>query len=284
MNKIACVIGNGGLGDMIVCIGIVNYLATKYDKVIVSCMNNTYEQAKYFYNKKNIILYPINKYDNTTMYQYDIMMRNVNIYDVYAYGHYGAREIDYGKYYKKMANGDIKPIIHDYPISYYEDINFPIEYMTKYFSVEYPQYILDSYVELKKYGNYAVIHQSSSNMEFDILKHNNLDINSMLIIDVNKNLYNKNHKYYDIANKFVNLRSVIYYTKLIENASSLYLMDSCMHAIALIVNIDNVYPKICYQRESRIKYGFNKFEYFLMVNGKPIKTQLPLLKSINTKK
>lgn len=277
-NDIVIVIGNGGLGDMISCIGMVNYLATIYKMVFVACVECYYEHAKTFYTNDKIKVYSINKDNKTTMQQFDIMMRQLAIYDIYSYGHYGAKVINYDNYNKIMPNGEMKKIIHDYPISYYEDVNLPIEYLKKYFHVSYPKEILDLYTELfTNFQNYIVIHQTASNCNFSILKYNKLNINEKLVIDVNKNLYTKGHKFYDIAEKFVNLPSVIYYTKLIENASGLYLLDSCIHAIALIVDINKASPRICYQREYRTKYGFDKFKYYLLVeNNIPCDIKLPI--------
>lgn len=265
---IAFVIGNGGLGDMITHIGLVNYLSTQYKNVLVACMIVYYEQAKHFYCNKNIKLYPINKNDNTNMYEFcNLMLRHTNIYDIYALGNYGAVEINNKLYLKTMHNGTVKKIIHDYPISYYEDVNMPIDIMTKYFNVTYPQEIIDLYdILLKNYPIYTIIHQKGSNIpSLDIVKHQRLNIDNTLVIDVNKNLYDKKHKYYDIAQKFVNLPSVIYYTKLVENASELYLVDSCIHAIALVVDVSKAKQKICYQRESRFTYAFGKFKYYHLI-------------------
>jgi hypothetical protein len=280
-NHIAFVIGNGGLGDILTCTGMINYLATKYKIVFVACMKVYYEQLKYFFDNDKIKLYPVNMYDETTMAQFDVIMRTNPIYDIYAFGHYGSKMISYEKYVKVRQDGICANIIYDYPISYYDDVNIPIEYMSKYFHVSYPPEILNLYSELlDKYPKYTVVHQIGSTISFDIIKYNEINIDDNLVIDVNKNLYEVGHKYYDIANKFANLISVIFYTKLIENASSLYLVDSCIHAIALIVNVDNAFPRICYQRERRIKYGFGKFEYFLMVSGIPFRAKLPILSNL----
>lgn len=277
-NQIACVIGNGGLGDVITYVGMINYLATKYKVVLVACMKVYYEQFKYFFNNDKIKLYPINMYDDTTMAQYDIMMRTNTIYDIYAFGHYGSIYIDYFKYFKKRSDGTIVNILYNYPISYYEDVNIPIEYMSKYFNVSYPHEMIDLYNELlENYPKYVLVHQIGSTQQFDIISYNQIDINETLTIDINKNLYETGHKYHDIAEKFINFKSVIFYTKLVENASSLYLIDSCIHAIALVVNVNKASPRICYQRERRVKYGFDKFDYFLLVNGIPQRVNLPIL-------
>lgn len=279
-NQIACVIGNGGLGDVITYVGMINFLATKYKVVLVACMKVYYEQFKYFFNNDKIKLYPINMYDNTTMAQYDLMMRANAIYDIYAFGHYGSNYIDYSKYYKKRLDGTVVNILYNYPISYYEDVNIPIECMSKYFYVSYPQDIFDLYTELlENYPKYVLVHQIGSTQKFDIVSYNKINLNETLTIDINKNLYENGHKYHDIAEKFINFKSVIFYTKLVENASALYLIDSCIHAIALVVDVNKASPRICYQREHRVKYGLNKFDYFLLVNGIPQRVNLPILEN-----
>lgn len=267
-HKIACIIGNGGLGDTLTYVGMVNYITTKYNYVIVACMAVYYDQIKYFFRNNKIKLYPINADDNTTMAQFDLMMRSSPIYDIYAFGHYGSKIIDYNQYTKMRMDGTIVNIIYEYPISYYHDVDIPIKYMTEYYIVCYPNSILSIYSELfDKYPKYSIVHQQSSTKSFDIIAHNRININDELVIDVNTNLYEPGHKYYDIAQKFINLKSVIFYSKLVENASALYVLDSCIHAIALIVNIDKAHTKICYQREPRIRYGFNKFKYYLLINN-----------------
>jgi len=276
LKQIAMVIGNGGLGDTITYIGMVNYLATKYRIVFVACMKINYEQIKLFFNNNLIIPYPIDKNDDTTMRQFDVMMRSVDEYDVYAFGHYGCNYIDYDRYIKVKDNKIIN-IIRNYPISYYEDVNLPVEYATKYYTVNYPKEILDIYDDLfKTYPKYVLIHQTGSNAHIDVIKHNKIDIEKLPVIDINKNLYSKGHKYYDICQKFINLRAVVYYTKLVENATSLYLIDSCIHAIALITDVSHASPRVCYQREYRMKYGFDKFDYYLLVKDTPVKIKLPL--------
>lgn len=82
----AFVIGNGGLGDALTYVGMVNYLSAKYEHVFVACMIVYYEQIKLFFDDKHIIVYPINKHDDTTMAQFDVMMRHDSPYDVYAFG------------------------------------------------------------------------------------------------------------------------------------------------------------------------------------------------------
>lgn len=146
-----------------------------------------------------------------------------------------------------------------------------IDIMTKYFKVSYPAEIMQSYTELlDNHKKYVVVHKDGSTHSFDTVKYDNLDIDKTMTIYVNRNLYQEGHKFHDIASRFVNLKSVIYYAKLIENASALYLIDSCIHALALVVDCERAKPKICYQRITNMKYGLNKFDYFVLCGDVPI--------------
>ena len=54
-----------------------------------------------------------------------------------------------------------------------------------------------------------------------------------MILQVNQNVYEKEHKFYNIAEKFVN-KPLLFYIRTIENAEHVYITDSvflclCMH-------------------------------------------------------
>jgi hypothetical protein len=246
-NRNAFVVANSGLGDTIVLSGMVNFLATKYKIVYVACIAEFYEQIKLFYSNKNIIPYPVDVFYKSNIHEFSKLIFYFRvIYDIYYVGNYGAVETDIVKYTKLLHDGTTKKIITNYPVSYYDDVDIPIEYMTKYFSVCYPEDVLEKYEELNNnYTKYRVIHQIGSNASVDVIKQSKLDIDDMLTIDINKNLYCANHAYYNICEKFVNLKSVIFYAKLLENASELYLIDSCIHALALIVDISKENHDLC---------------------------------------
>ena len=268
--KIAHVIGNQGLGDTITYIGMVNYLSCKHDKIFVACIKKFYNQIRLFFTKPNIIVYPIDEVIETNMYDYAKMMKGLrHIYDIYSFGNYDGIRVDNNRYMKLMENGSERKVITNYPTSYYSDVNIPLDVMTKYFSVVYPTDIMGVYDELlgnSDYQKYRVIHQVGSNARIDIIYLAGLNIEETLTIDVNTNLYPISHKFHNIASKFVNLRSVVYYAKLLENANELYLIDSCIHALALVVDVSKASPRICYKRESRFNYGIpDKFVYSQIV-------------------
>lgn len=266
-SDIAYIIGNAGLGDTITLIGMTNYLATMYEQVYLVTSDDKYDSVKLFFDNPKIIVCQY-KRSETNMFAVDEMMRIYeNIYDIYALGHFGSIKIDkFDKYVKMLSNGEVKKIITNYPKSYYEDVGIPISVMTEYFYVSYDEKLLKDYEELfNNYQNYRVIHQDGSDTKINVIKMFDIDIEEMLTIDVNRNLYPNGHKYYEISQKFINLPKITNYAKLLENASELYLMDSCIHALALIVNIERVYPRICLKRASRCNYGIpNKFVYYMI--------------------
>lgn len=263
MKSTAIVICNDGIGDKITIIGLVNFLGKKYKHVIIACQHKTRNALKHFYAGENIILYPIK---DTEFYEFYHLMKSVNMYDVFACGNYGANVIHIDNYTKLMSDGEQRKIISNYPCSYYEDCGIPISTMTEYFCVSYPKEIIaiyDTLFSLKE--PFQVIHQESSQVNINIIEFCDINIDDMLTIDVNKNLYTKNHKYYNVANLFVNLPSVTYYTKLLETCKNIYIIDSCIHALCLVIDVTKVETKICYVREHRFKYAFNKFKYYQLI-------------------
>jgi hypothetical protein len=266
-SDIAFIIGNAGLGDSISLIGMANYLTTIYKLVFFTTSRSFRDTVKLFFTNPKIIVYDYDE-KKTNIFEFDLIMRKFSeVYDLYILGHFGNLTLDRSsKYTKVTLSGETKKIIHDYPKSYYEDVNIPPEYAITYFSVTYDDDILKRYDELlSQYSKYRVVHQVGSTAKFDVIKKFDIDINDMLTIDVNRNLYPSEHKYHDICEKFINLPKITNYAKLLENASELYLMDSCIHALALLVNINKAYPRVCLKRTYNFNYGIpNKFVYYLI--------------------
>lgn len=270
-HDVALIIGNAGLGDSITLIGMTNYIATYYKHVFFSTTKKYYEIVKLFFTNPKIIAYAIDEHFGENFFTFDWSMRKYNeiydVYDIYALGHFGSISIDTDTYCKKMSDGTKRKIIQNYPVSYYSDVNIPIEFMSKYFSVQYPTHISDLYKELlNTYPKYRVIHQNGSTGIINLLEQLCLDPEDMLTIDVNKNLYPDGHRYHNICEKFVNFPSIVYYAKLLENANELYLMDSCLHALGLVVDISKACPRICVKRTPVFDYGIpNKFQYLIII-------------------
>lgn len=259
----ALFIGNSGIGDHMCYIGIVRDLAKKYDVVVVGCTNASYDQVKQFYKEKNIFIYKFEDHHMTLNSYYFTMTRLIGVFDLYAVGHYGGISFNQMTYIKVKQTGEKIMAIYDFPYSYYDDLGYPrivTDKLLRNIDFICPKETIQKYDELKKYGNYAVIHEESSNADLDIVGREHIDIDKMLCIDINKNRYQKGHKYYDIADKFVNLHCILEYRELLENAKEIYLIDSCLHALSLLVDLKAT-KKVCYTKQTDFYYAMDKYEY-----------------------
>ena len=72
-----------------------------------------------------------------------------------------------------------------------------------------------------------------------------------LIINPVRNIYNKTHKFYDLANHFV-MKPIACYTKIIKNACKIIVSNSCF--MCLLLNIKTTTPDVYYM--STHDYGY----------------------------
>lgn len=247
-----------GVGDMICTIGLLEYLSTIYDEVRTTCR---VEFLKYFnmFHKENPKIKPfVYKKEFLKPYGWafpdEILEELSKTYDI--------RRV--GNYYKTYEAYNEK--IYDYPKSYYDNCKLPHSYAKDYLNIVIPQNIIDMYDELfTNHKKYIVTHQESSTCSPNLIKKQNIDINKILVIDVNKNLYDTSHKYYDIANKFVNLANPLWYKLLLEHAYVICVIDSMIYALTMCLDISNVHTKICYHRAPPKFLGNNGYTYIQLL-------------------
>lgn len=244
---------NMGIGDMIVTAGIIEYLTTKYNSVTVVCRPEHERFLSCFHEGNNKIKPFPYKEEFKSSCGWTFPRELTDIFntsmDIYAIGHYSQS----GK-------------IDIFPTSYYDDIKLPIKYIHNiHFTT--PNYIMNYYDELKSYGEYIVVHQIGSTCKLDLIDKYNINIEKTLTIDVNKNLYKIGHRFYNIANKFINLYNPLWYITLLENASELYLVDSCIHALAAYLSdTSKAKRKVCISRATLFTYAQTGFEYVNLIN------------------
>lgn len=247
-NKNVFFLCNMGIGDMIVTTGIIEFLTTIYDTVTVVCRN---EYVKYLYsfhnnNDKIKILIYNDKYSDVVKWSFSNKLLNEigKIMDIYAIGHHSKTKI-----------------LSIYPNSYYDQCGLPLSFMKDYVHINIPKNIRDIYTELfEKYLKYIVVHQQGSTCNLDLVNKYNININDILTIDVNRNLYDKNHEFHTISNKFVDLENPMWYSLLLENAHEIYVVDSCIHAFTYLLDLSRVSKKVCVIREYGFKYAGHGFE------------------------
>jgi hypothetical protein len=99
---------------------------------------------------------------------------------------------------------------------------------------------------LVKDTKYIFIHNIASDFKLDV-SFLNIKKQNYLLINCAMNMYDKEEYYYVLANRFIN-RYVVHYSKIIENAKELYLLDSSIFAFTTYLDISKVIVKNLYIR------------------------------------
>lgn len=207
-----------GLGDNITAIGMVRYLSTCYDKVIVIAKSNNSKNVESFYcDDPSIEVHSVPGDPSPRSYV-------------------GFNTLSQGKDVVLCGVHAGKPI-HDLPFCFYHDANVPLSTFWEYFYIPESENDLYHCVE----GNeYVFVHNTSSTGKvFDLETveekcHFNRD--DILVINPCYNTYTKGHKFYDVAEKFA-MAGLTAYINTIKNAKIVILSDSSFLSMALNLDI-----------------------------------------------
>lgn len=261
--KKAFILTHLGLGDNITSMGIVRYYSTLYDEIYVVC------KKKYEYNVKllyqddpTIHTYPIDNdyfdYNNLTLLYQDNIKYN---FDLIKTGMYSTTNSDYSTI----------------PFCFYKDLDLDYSIFWDY------SYVIDTpeskelYDEIVKCDikDYIICQTGiSCNNKIFTMENIKIDINKTLVINTEYNIYNKDHIFYNIADKFV-MKPLIYYKDTIINASEIYTTDSCLFTISLLLNIktDKCFVISRYRNQNynyiftdEFKFNSNKNKKFINFN------------------
>lgn len=228
----AFVLTHLGLGDMITANGMVRYLSTQYERVVVVCKNNSLKNVSALYaDDPTIEIYPVAS-DSVISPRYGapvaLLNRIKETYDLYCTGfHVQGRS----------------PVIKDLPFSFYDDVKMDYSVFWKYFhapTTSTSKELLNN-ITSRGISDFVFIHNTSSTGEvFSVdaaLSRFRIDPNSTLIINTAKNIYPSTHPFYEIAQPFV-MALIIDYKSVIENASKIFVSDSSLFCFAM-----NLTPK-----------------------------------------
>lgn len=252
------------MGDNIIFIGAVRYLSTCYDKVIVVCKNINVNNVKLFYSDdSDIEMFTIDHHltsSSIIINQFKEKYKNhlnPNNLDIYTCGPC------------QIINKTAIPVKNNIPFNFYMDCNIDYKYFWKYFYI--PESVESKELFNKLNTNYLFIHNIASTGEVFTInyieKNFNIDRNKILIINPNKNLYNQEHQFYNLAQIFINL-PLIYYVDTIINADKLFLTDSSFLCLSLNLSIKT---KNCYYYSRGNSYShLFKDEILLKKLNKPI--------------
>lgn len=228
-----CVLfSHDGVGDMINHIGAVRYLSEHYNSVVVLFNEKADLKNKippFYEDKQNIIFNSVPDLDNIIK----DYIKNYDEYDKYIGG----------QYVNVLYNKEHIP--YKVPFSFYEDMNIDIPVFWNYAHIPYTKQSTELYNNIANMKYIFMTNNTSHGKLFDvetIESKFNINRNDILIICSDNNIYEPGHKYYEIANKFVQ-QPLIDYVDTIENASYIVVSDSAFFCVSLQLKIktDNCY-------------------------------------------
>jgi len=241
--KHAFVLSHLGLGDNICMIGLVRYLATKYDKVKVVCKTCNQQNVQLIYaDDPDIELYLVqDDCDISVPFEFDIkkFKKITENYDTYIAGHH-IFDSKHNAYYP--PDGAWR-VYTDLPFNFYDDMKIDRNIFWDYYHISSEEMNDKDLYKLlfNEEINYIFIHSSSSIGQIFTLKdaeeYFNFSCNDILVINPCENVYKKDHKFYDIAEKFIN-HSLFYYKTLIEKASKIIMSDSSFFCFSICLKTD----------------------------------------------
>lgn len=244
--KKAFVLTHLGLGDNITSIGMVRYLSTCYDEVLVVCKTHNKKNLELIYSDDTSIkIYDVENDKNISPrfgYNQELFKKQTKDYDLYLCGLHNL----YMKYcdYKKL------------PFCFYEQMNIDSNIFWEYFYISNIKEGINLY---NKIGGieYIFVHNTSSEGEvFDIkLIETKLKLSKkeILFINPNKNFYELDEEYYNIAKKFIGYNLPLY-IEIIKNSKYNILCDSSFMCMA--INLDIKTDKNYYISRNNSSYDF----------------------------
>ena len=231
-----------GLGDMFWMNGAVRYLSTCYDEILLVCKEKYRNNVSLMYSDDPTIklfclpgeqLLP--PFPAATWYKKDeeIMM--------YACGYH-------------IPN----PRIYEFPFCFYDDMNLPREFQKKYFHIPTLPEANQLY---KQFENtpYILIHQQSQNKRIPLWEKLNHEQPETLLLDLNDNHYPPEHKFYELAQRVLNV-PLLHYKTLMENAKEIHMIESSIYCMASHLDLSKVSKKLCYEAFDNSNLRMGVFE------------------------
>ena len=248
-----------GIGDIIWNIPLINYLS-KDSKVELVCMLNNKKNIEYFFlNNKNVSLFlvqnnkdflvrrgcPIEKFNKITENKIVLLSGNNKIpYD----------SCDVTKF----------------PFFFYTDLNYDINILKTHFFLRNTNKSIELYNKIKNIDYIFANNLTSGGILYDIKDaciSNNIDINKTFVCCSNENIYNKGHKFYELAESFIfnkNNLFILDYKLIIENAINIITTDSAIFCFIVQLKLKST-KNIMFGRQTYLNRGIkwnNIFNFY----------------------
>jgi hypothetical protein len=229
-NLKAFVLTHLDLGDNITASPAVRYIATLFDEVIVVCKKKNSKNVKMFYA------------DDPTIKFYEVFV-DKEISPVFGFPIEQFNQLTKG--YAVIACGmHCGKNIQQIPWDFYDHMSVPRNVFWDWFHV--PSQIEGQQLYEKTPLDFVFIHNScSKGVVFPIEyaeRYLSISRNDYLFINPNHNCYEPGHRYYDLAQVFID-HPILYYKQIIENASYNIVSQSSFFCLAIQLDIksDNNY-------------------------------------------
>lgn len=229
----ALVIGHMGIGDHIGLIGAVRYIAMQHDETVVVCKRHyAGTVASFFADNPTIKLWLVDgayTKNPTSTSAGEIVPVDPNKFaSIYRSG-----------FYAYPNHG-----FEDLPKGFYRDMGLDPEVRHTHFHVPTTQEARTLYETIRD-QQYIFVQQRSSSHTTPLVTW---DIDSILTIDPNLNVYPPGHAWYNLAQSFVN-RDFLSYTLVLQHAKEVHTVDSSFYCLSCYLPL-NAEVKRCYARES----------------------------------
>lgn len=223
--EIGVFLSHMGLGDHIVLAPAVAFLARQCQKLYVFCKDTYLETVRPFfaaYPNVSFLTVP-----STNDLQVEVAAINKHLESISANSKVAL-----------FASGHFKQnptAPNDFPIYFYKDMN--LDWASVAPQCTFPTTDRSSLLAgALKAMEYAFVHNTSSNAK---VSTDSLNIDRCLHINPDYNMYNPGHRFYDIAEQFIRIKSglsMLDYKCIIENAAELYMVDSSYFAFACMLS------------------------------------------------
>lgn len=218
----AIFIGHQGFGDHINCMPIVRYLSTFYDEVKIACLPSQETNIKLLYK------------DDSSIIPHSNIIHDISGNITYISKDFGVDD-NYDKYVCGLLSSNNKINLSYLPFCFYNDLKLPYSIFWDYFHVPTLSESKELYNKVKDIPYIFTHNESSMGTIFKYqLVERKLDINhnDILFINPNKNIYKPDHKFFELAEQFVN-KPIVYYKDTLINAYKIIVSDSSFFCLAL---------------------------------------------------
>lgn len=213
-----------GLGDIINIAGAINYLSQEYDEFYFVNYKRNYKNVKTLFSqnhKVRIIDIEVDNIGNTASWSPEISRILPFFMKIYPTGIY-------------ISNHSPCDSVPDV---FYKDLNLDPKIQLTHSYLPHTNESKELFGKIKD-KDYIFVHQKASDKSVYLI---NWDIQSILTIDPNMNLYSESDPYYSIAKEFIN-RPIFDYINTIENAKEIHVLDSSF--LCILLNLKNVKASI----------------------------------------